>query len=266
MSFKMNLCAAATVLCALASSAQAGVSYDKSFSTGNSDFGVSAKVAGNAGFASSAGQVHFGGTGEFRGTLFGLSKKAVLAAGGWNNPSTTKLDMSLSIDGITLASKTQYFNTTQGSFVLPSFSFFSASKQFTVWGVPVVVMVDVDSVAEGQYVNLILPANFSGISQTMKSIWTLNGSIGATGTLTMGPGTSLIGAGVYGTTTLGKTKAAVNRSKVLSTGTSWKFEMRGDLYYGGIEIGVTAWIGGAQVSATVFRIDEATENLVKINF
>jgi hypothetical protein len=50
MSFKMNHCTAATILCALAGTSQAGVSYNNSFSTGNSTFGVAASLVGDTGF------------------------------------------------------------------------------------------------------------------------------------------------------------------------------------------------------------------------
>jgi hypothetical protein len=192
-----------------------------------------------------------------------MSKNAVLSFGGWNNPSDTKLDMSLSIDGYTLASQSKQFNNVQGTFTLPSFTFFAASKQFVVWGVPVVVMVDVDSVAVGQYLKLEVPDVNNPFGPKL-TLWTLNGSIGATGTLTMGPGTSLIGAGVYGTTTLGKTKAAANRSKVNTSGAVWKYQLLGTLYYGGVDIGVTAWIDNLQASLSVYKVAEESVTLINI--
>lgn len=265
MSFKI-LTSAVTVLFALVGASSGGVSFSNSYSVGNSDFGAYAKASGDVGTVPAAGQIHLGTSGEFRGTLFGMSKKAMVSVNGWNNPASTQLAMELKIDGIVLTSQSKTFGTSPSSFVLPSFSFFSAAKQFVVWGVPVVVMVDVDSVAKGGYVNYSTPVNPYSFVSPMKSVWSLYGSIGASGTLTAGPGSSLVGLGVYGTTTLGKTKLSVDRSKVLSAGTPWDFEMRADFLYGGLEIGVTAWIGDAQASATVYRVDEGMKNLKTIDF
>lgn len=264
MSFTKFIVPALTAMLAVASSANAAISFTNTYSVGTADFNAAAKVSGSAGAVPSASQVHVNGSAEFTGTLFGYSKKAVASVNGWNNPTTTQMGLTVTIDGIQLVSHTKSFGTSQGSYVAPTFSLFSVSRQFVVWGIPVVVMVDIDSVAKLAYFGWV-NTMFSVNPANWKTTFTASGEIGATGTLTCGPGSDLIGAGVYGTTTLGKTQIQANRFRPYYGG-AWDFDMTALLSYGGIEIGITGWVGNASVSAIVYTYDASSKTLKKINF
>lgn len=261
MSNRIHLTTALLSLTLAAAAPATAGSFKKSYDWGNSNFGVD--ITGEASGQLNGSKISMDAEGKFKARLFGGSKTAKAVFDATHSDSTRKMKAELIIDGIVLSTKNQSFSSTI-TVPLVSRDLFKKSKQFTLWGVPVVVIASVSADASIGY-GLGVDINDSiGNAYEWETELRVFGSVGASGTITAGPGTELAGVGVYGSITIGEISlAAVKTSPFFGIGQEFE-ELQLDLEIGTFEAGVTAWVGGASVSASVLEIEGFVKNLKTI--
>lgn len=252
---------------ALAAAAHAdSKSLHKSFGLGDSTFGVEADASATIRLTQND-TLKSEGDFSFRTRLFGASRgfDAEIDCRFGNSKSASAEFTGRDFLGNTFSiERSRSYGANYRTHDVFDETILELERQFTVWGVPVIVILDVNASGHlGYAYDIDAPGvNWNDWRNEQEIYVALRGRA----RLTAGPGSGLAGFGVYGRVEFGDLKLAIARTTPYFGAGDTYFEGQLELDMGDFEIGVRAWIAGIEEEVALMNSEGCSRMLKRVRF